>query len=119
MWDDNSLIAATAEDFVLLVRTPTSDGYGGIVFSWQDGPTFSGVLKDDQGTTARIGAEQTGKTYGALFVPKGVDLAQFDAFRRVSDGSTYRVSEPNFNATPRSSDIDLRRYPVERWAIPE
>lgn len=120
MWEDSgSLMDSESESFVLMNSTATSDGYGGFVRTWTDGPAFVGTLKDDQGTTARIGTVQTGKTFGALFTAKSVELRHLDVFRRESTGQTYRVSDPNSNATPKTADIDLRRYPVELFDIPE
>ena len=120
MWENSgSLLDSENETFTLLNNTATSDGYGGFIRTWTDGPTFTGTLKDDQGTTARIGTVQTGKTFGALFVAKSVQLNHLDVFRRESTGRIYRVSDPNANATPKVADLDLTRYPVEQWDIPE
>ncbi len=117
--DVDRLVFAEMEDMTLLNSTASSDGYGGIVRVWTDGPTFKGTLKDDQGTTARIGSVQTGKTFGALFVEKNIQLKHFDVFRQESTGQTYRVSAPNSNSTPKVADLDLMRYPVEQWDVPE
>ena len=119
MWDNESLLAATAEDFTLLVKKPVSDGLGGFTWTWTDGPTFQGVLMDDQGTNARIGAIQTATTFGWLKTSKSVDLKAFDAFRRELDGVTFRVSDKNNSKTPPTSSMDIKQYPVEQWSIPE
>lgn len=119
MWDSDSLLYETAEDFTLLVRTPQSDNLGSFKWTWEDGPVFRGMLLDDQGTTARIGAIETGTTFGWVKTSKTVDLKIHDAFRRNLDGVVFRVSDKNSSKTPPSSDMDLKQYPVEQWSIPE
>lgn len=118
IWDDGSLLDENKETFVLLNRTATTDGYGSFVFSWSDGPSFGGVLLDNQSLNARIAGVQTGQTFGTLKTHRSVELEFHDAFRRVKDGTVYRVSQKDSNQTPPSSEMDIRQYPIEAWEIP-
>lgn len=106
------------EDCVLLVKTNRADGLGGYKTEWKDGVTFSPAFEYDASTQAIMAEKQGYSRSYIIFVPKSMNLDYHDAFRRVSDGIVFRVTNPGPDRhTPGSSNLDQRMIEVEKWEL--
>jgi hypothetical protein len=113
-----SLIDEMREGCVLLTKTRVSDGLGGYIVVWEEGVTFYPAFQYD-GSTAAIVAEKQGlsRSY-SIYVPRSMELDYHDVFRRLSDGATFRVTNPGVDRnTPQSAALDLRLIECERWEL--
>lgn len=108
-----------ADDFVLLNRSVVSDGMGGTVTRWIDGAPFKCLLTLDSSMEART-AEQAGVT--SLFsglVDKAFPLDFHDAFKRASDGTTFRVTnDPKDDPSPPIASFAVKAFSAEKWVLP-
>ena len=114
-----SLLDATKEKCVMLDRISTSDGYGGITYTWQTGATFSASIAFDTSIEA-VQAQAAGAT-ALYFVLTGkeINLQYHDVFQRVSDGQIFRVTtDGNDDKTPKTAGLNLRKVRAEEWVIP-
>lgn len=115
-----SLMDSFASDCVLLTKTTVKDGYGGYKQVWVDGITFPASF-EYMASPEMIIAEKQGvaRTYKA-YVDKGLNLEYHEAFRRVSDGQVFRVTNPGTDRhTPETSTLDKRLVEVEKWVLPD
>lgn len=115
-----SLMDSFASDCVLLTKTTIKDGYGGYKQVWSDGITFPASF-EYMASPEMIIAEKQGvaRTY-RVYIDKSLDLEYHEAFRRVSDGQVFRVTNPGTDRhTPETSTLDKRLVEVEKWVLPD
>lgn len=115
-----SLMDSFASDCVLLTKTTIKDGYGGYTQVWTDGITFPASF-EYMASPEMIIAEKQGvaRTY-KVYIDKGLNLEYHEVFRRVSDGRTFRVTDPGTDRhTPEVSTLDKRLVEVEKWVLPD
>ena len=109
---------ARADDFAVVCRVSVSDGMGSTKTQWQDGAPFKCLLTLDSSIEARK-AEQAGVT--SLFsglLDASFPLSFHDVFRRVSDGSTFRVTSiPADNKTPDIASFAVKSFSAERHTL--
>ena len=115
-----SLMDSFASDCVALTRAIDKDGYGGYTSAWTDGVTFSASFEYSASPEMIIAEKQgVARTY-KMYVDKRLTLEYHDAFRRVSDGQTFRVTNPGTDRhTPETSTLDKRLIEVEKWVLPD
>lgn len=115
-----SLMDSFASDCVALTRAIEKDGYGGYTSRWTDGITFSASFEYSASPEMIIAEKQgTARTY-KMYVDKRLNLEYHDAFRRVSDGQTFRVTNTGEGRyTPESSTLDKRLVEIEKWVLPD
>lgn len=114
-----SLIDEFKEPCVLLVKSMVPDGEGGWNTSWVDGPEFSAAIVHDTTLQARV-AEMDGmaSTY-TVTTDRNARLSFHDAFRRKSDGQTFRVtSDGRDKETPDRASFQFSQVTAERWSPP-
>lgn len=97
-------------------KTRTSDGEGGWIQGWTDGPSFKAAIVLDSTIDARI-AEVEGVTgVYTVTVDRNVEMDFHDAFRRVSDGQVFRVTKVN-DHTPDVATFQFNQYQAEEWNL--
>ena len=115
-----SLIDDFTSKCVMQDRVTRPDGYGGFQPQWVDGAQFDAAITLDTSMQSRI-AEQQGVT--ALYTvttKKTINLQYHDAFKRLSDGKTFRVtSDGDDKTTPTSASLNLRQVSAEEWSLPQ
>lgn len=111
-----SLLSEAMEKCIMMDKSTTSDGRGGVVTSWVDGAEFDAACVFDSSMQARV-AEAGGVT--ALYTittAKNVNLQYHDVFRRKSDGKIFRVtSDGDDKKTPASASLNMRQVTAEEF----
>lgn len=111
-----ALIDAFKEKCVLLEKTRISDGEGGWVPMWTEGVEFSAAIVLDSSLNARV-AEKEGMTgVYTVTTDRNVEMDFHDAFRRLSDGMTFRVTKVN-DHTPSVASFQFNQYQAEEWEL--
>lgn len=113
-----SLLKDAMEPCVMLDRTSTPDGRGGVIYKWVDGAEFDASITYDTSMQARIGEAQGVTALYTVTTTKAVNLQWHDVFRRKEDGKVFRVtSDGDDNKTPMSAGLDMRQVSAEEWVL--
>ena len=113
-----SLLSDSMEDFVMMDRVTSSDGYGGYYSVWNDGVTFKAAAVLDTSMQARIGEKQGVTALYTITTPKIMNLQYHDVIRRSSDGKIFRVtSDGDDKKTPASAVLDMRQVSAEEFTL--
>lgn len=95
------------------------DGRGGMIETWADGAKFDALILKNTTTEAQIAERQGIRELFTVVVKRGTPLKYQDAFRRDSDGMTFRVtSNPRDSEAPDPSTIQIAKVTAERWEVP-
>ena len=114
-----SLLTEAMEACTMIDKTTTVDGYGGIIPTWSDGAEFQAAIVLDNSLEARTAAVQGVTALYTVTTSRAVNLQYHDAFRRQSDGKTFRVtSDGDDKRTPMSVGLDMRQVSAEEWSVP-
>ena len=114
-----SLLDEAYEEYVLLNKVRTDDGYGGYVTEWQDGVSIQGAMVFNSSMEARLAEAQGVKSVYTLTTKRNVTLEFHDVLRRTRDGKIFRVtSDGDDKYTPASASLDMRQVNCEEWALP-
>lgn len=113
-----SLLEEAYEEYTLLNKIRTDDGYGGYITSWADGATIMGAMVYNNSIEAKK-AEAMGVTsVYTLTTKKTVVLEYHDVLRRKSDSKIFRVtSDGDDKYTPRSAGLNMRQVSCEEWTL--
>ncbi len=113
-----SLLEEAYEEYTLLNKIRTDDGYGGYITSWADGATIMGAMVFNNSIEAKK-AEAMGVTsVYTLTTKKTVVLEYHDVLRRKSDSKIFRVtSDGDDKYTPRSAGLNMRQVSCEEWTL--
>ena len=113
-----SLLSEAMEEFTIVDKKTTDDGYGGVDHEWKDGATFSGALVYDSSTEMKVAQAMGSTSAYTLTVRKNVNLDRYTVFRRKADSKTFRVTaDSDEKKTPDSATLDMLQYPVEAWEL--
>lgn len=114
-----SLLFDAMEPCVYLQKTMVPDGVGGFAAAWTDGAVFDAAIVLDNSTVAMVAEAQGARKVYRVYVKRGTPLSFHDAFRRLSDGSVFRVtSDPADKRTPDRASIDVAVMGAEAWEVP-
>ena len=113
-----SLLDEAFEKCILMNKSTTEDGYGGVVTTWSDGASFQCAITFDTSMQART-AEQAGVTsLYTVTIRKNMMLEYHDVFKRVRDGKVFRVtSDGDDKYTPESATLNMRQVTAEEWIL--
>ena len=115
-----SLMDSFASDCVALTKTIVEDGYGGYSTAWVDGVTFPASFEYIASPEMILAEKQGTSRVYKVYISKSLNLEYHDAFRRVSDGTVFRVTNSGTDRhTPESSTLDKRLVEVEKWVVPD
>lgn len=111
-----SLLTEAMEPCVILDKTTTADGYGGVVTTWEEGAMIQAAIVLDSSMQA-LQAQKLGvSSVYTVTTEKSVVLQFNDVFRRVSDGKVFRVTNDGTdNKTPNSATLNMRQVRAEEW----
>lgn len=113
-----SLLDQAMEPCVMLDKTTTKDGYGGITTVYVDGAEFNAAIVFDSSMPARVASVQGVTDLYTITTKKNVVLQYHDIFRRVKDGKIFRVtSDGDDKATPASASLDMRVVSAEEYEV--
>ena len=112
-----SLYDSFYEPCVLLEKKRVPDGEGGWNTKWtDDGPQFEAAVVLDNTMTARVAESQGMKSVYTVTTNQNVNLEFHDAFKRLSDGKTFRVtSDPRDKETPDVASFQFEQVTAEAW----
>lgn len=114
-----SLLEQYYEDYTLMTKTLTPDGYGGYTTAWKESGTFKAAAVLDSSIEAEIGKVQGVTSVYTITTPKSINLDYHDVIKRNSDNATFRItSDGTDKKTPASASIDMRQVRAESWEIP-
>jgi head-tail adaptor len=114
-----SLLDEAYEDYTILNKVKTSDGYGGTVTTWTDGAVIQGAIVFDSSIQARTAQAQGVSSVYTLTTHRNVVLEYHDVLRRERDKKIFRVtSDGDDKFTPKSATLDMRQVTCEEWKIP-
>ena len=113
-----SLLMDAMEKCTILDKKTTSDGYGGVITTWEDGADFNAAIVYDTSMQARVAEKQGVTAMYTVTTPKNTNLQYHDVFRRFSDGKIFRVtSDGDDNKTPASAGLNMRQVTAEEWDL--
>lgn len=115
-----SLFEKMMVDCVRMDRDTVADGEGGSTVVWKDKDAFKAAIIVDSSLEARKAEKDGVRDFYTITVPKDVDVAYHDVFRRVSDGLIFRAtSHSNDKATPAMASFQFRQFRAEEWRLTE
>lgn len=104
-----------------LKKTP--DGYGGYISTWYDAFSFYGNMYVDNNVNEDVASRETAHDTFTLLTPRYISIDFHDVVRADSgkfSGKTYRLTtKTNEDFTPSTSTLDLAKYTMEEWAVPD
>lgn len=114
-----SLLSEAMESLVMIDKTTTADGYGGIKTIYVEGAEFPGAVVYNSSIEARIGAVQGLTSLYTITTRKNVNLQYHDIVKRLSDNKVFRVtSDGDDQKTPASATLDMRNVTAEEYDLP-
>lgn len=114
-----SLLDDTYEDYTILNKNKTADGYGGTTTSWAEGAVIRGAIVFDSSMQARVAQAQGVSSVYTLTTKRNVVLEYHEVLRRNRDGKIFRVtSDGDDKFTPKSATLDMRQVTCEEWVLP-
>lgn len=114
-----SLLDEAFEDYVMLDRITSDDGYGGTDVTWKDGATIQGAMVFNSSLQARVAGANGVTSLYTLTTRKNVSLEYHDVIKRVRDNKIFRVTSDGDDVfTPKSAGLDMRQVTCEEWRLP-
>lgn len=114
-----SLLSEAMELFVMLDKTTSADGYGGLTSTWVEGAQFSAAATFDTSIEARVAGVQGVTSLYTITTSKSIALEYHDVIKRLSDNKVLRVTSDGADKkTPPSATLDMRQVTAEEWRVP-
>lgn len=116
-----SLLDEYMEDFAFMDRTHERDEEGNTLTIWKESTaTFQAAFRFDNSIQAKRAQAEGVKDLVTIITKRDVTLDYNDVVKRVSDGTTYRITtNGKDNKTPNSASLNMRAVSAERWDIPD
>lgn len=109
-----SLMSEQMIDCIIMDKTTTPDGYGGVITTWQEGATIKAAITYNNSLEAQIAEKQGVTGLYTITTTRSVVLRYHDVIKRVSDGKYFRVtSNGDDNKTPVSAGLNMRVVSAE------
>lgn len=114
-----SLLDSMMERCTMMDKVSQSDGMGGFYYIWNEGAEFSATIVKNGDAETRVAEVNGAAESFTVIVNRGVTLEYHDVFKRVRDGSIFRVTgrTPD-NEAPDVSTVQISKVQAERWSIP-
>lgn len=113
-----SLLDEAMDMCTLLNKHTESDGYGGFITTWTDGPQFHAAIVFDTSLDARVADSQGVKSLYTVTTGRELTLEYHDIFRRDKDAKIFRVtSDGDDKFTPQSATLNMRQVTAEEWDL--
>lgn len=101
-------------DCVLMDKTTTPDGYGGVKETWVEGAAVKIGIARTSTTEARLAYKAGTKELFTLVFPTTLTLTLNDRVKRISDGKVFRVtSDCTDMTTPKMAAVQYRQVDAE------
>lgn len=113
-----SLLDEYSELFAFMEKTKVPDGEGGLISKWIDGATFMMAQEHDMTIVAQEAERAKNASTYSFYVDKSIALEMYDVVKRLSDGATFRITQPSGeDYTPATSKLNLTKVTAERWNL--
>lgn len=113
-----SLLESAYEDFTVINKTVTDDGYGGTTTVWTDGTTIKGAMVYDGSTQIKIAQAMGVTSVYTFIVKKNIGLDYHTVIRRESDKKIFRLTNnADDMKTPNTAGLNMREYSAEEWKL--
>lgn len=114
-----TLLDEAMEQYVIINKITSNDGYGGIETQWIDGAVIDAAVVLDTSMQSRIGQKLGVTAIYTVTTKKNINLQFHDVLRRVSDNKIFRVtSDGDDRKTPNSASLNMRQVSAEEWVLP-
>lgn len=100
----------------LMERVRVSDGEGGWITQWAEGPNFDAAIVLDSSMNARRGEAEGVTGLYTVTTDRNTEMVYHDAFRRDTDGQVFRVTKVN-DPTPDVASFQFNQYQAEEWEL--
>lgn len=116
-----SLLDEAMEEFYMMNKTKTPDGYGGFSTTWTQAQTpFKAAIVYNQTLAAKVAEKQGVTSVYTITTPKNMVLEYHDVLKRKSDNKIFRVtSDGDDSFTPASANLNMRQVTAEEWELIE
>ena len=94
-----------------------SDGYGGTIPTWIEGPKFEATVTLDDSVAMKTAQAQGVKGIYRVATQRSVRLPWHTVFKSLSTGNVYRVTSKDESATPARATIDIRYVSAEEYTL--
>lgn len=111
------LIDNFMENCRILNKITESDGEGGTITTWADGPQIKAAIVLDNSTLAKIAEAQGVQSLYTITTSQDVILEFPDVIRRERDGATFQITSGSDKASPSFSTIKIRQYTAKKWEL--
>ena len=109
-----SLLSDAMEPFVMMDKTSTSDGYGGISVKWKNGAEFEAAIDLPDSELAVIADKITERINCNVTTRRAVSLSMNDYIKRIRDGKFFHILQSGEDrGAPKMSGIDARPHKAE------
>lgn len=113
-----SLLSEAMEACVILDKSTTADGYGGVNTTWVEGAPFNAALVLDTSLQAKVAEKQGVTGLYTVTTEKSIVLQYHDVFMRKSDNKIFRVtSDGDDKRTPASAMLNMRQVSAEEFHL--
>ena len=114
-----SLLTQAMEECVFLTKTHTDDDFGGHKPTYTDGTHFLAAIGKDRSPVQKVAEKEGLSEAFTVVVEQSMALDFHDVFRRVSDGSIFRVTSRTTDSTAhKASTVKIAVVTAERWVLP-
>lgn len=115
-----SLLEQAYEDYTLLDKVRTADGYGGFTTAWTESATIKGAMVFNSSIEGRKAEAMGVSSVYTLTTKKNVVLEYHDVIRRERDQKIFRVTSDGDDLyTPKSAGLNMRQVTCEEWDLRE
>lgn len=106
------------DELAVMDKVSKPDGFGGFVWTWQEGARFTGAAVRKSGSNLYIAQQQGMKETYSITTQASVVLERGDIVKRLRDGATLRVTTaPEDGTPPNVSDIKCLYVLAERVTL--
>lgn len=113
-----SLLDAFMEDYIIMEKQRTPDGYGGFVTQWAEGAPIKAAVVMDTTMEARIAESQGVTSVYTVTTSRNINLEYHDIIKHVGSGRIYRItSEGGEKKTPNVTTLDMNQVNAEKWEL--
>lgn len=114
-----SLLSEAMTRCVMINKTKSNDGYGGVITTWSDGASFDAAITFDSSMQARLAGQSGVTSLYTVTTRKDIVLEYHEVFKRLSDNKIFRVtSDGDDKYTPASATLNMRQVTAEEWTLP-
>ena len=114
-----SLLTQMMDDCRILNRVRTDDPYGGYSETWTEGASFMAAIAKNSSPEQQIAEKQGISEAFTVVVPESFQLDYHDVFKRMKDGSIFRVTSKTQDSTAHpASTVRIAKVTAERWVLP-